>query len=435
MPPASNKVQPWKIRRGAPRGRPTQQGGHKGRPYDASGARPARRLPRLALSRNKHEPEPAKNSENLKEEKMHALRTSALALTSMIMLAVLGSGPQAFAQSPAPPLPQPSAAHPWVQGAPFPEPSEEVLGASAGGKLYVFAGLAPGWKPKAMVMEYDPSANSWTKKQPMRLASHHVAFASLGNKIYAFGGFTFPTSGAPGWTPVNNVWEYDPVSDQWKELAPMPTTRGAAAAGVVNGKIYVTGGVASLPGVNENGIHPARAQNVLATVEEYDPATNSWRTVRPLLLARNHHVAAGVGDKLYVIGGRVGSGFITRASNNVDLVEMYDPASDLWTPRERMPTARSAIGGGVYNNHILVAGGEGQDQRLLGAFKAVEAFDTTLNRWEVLPSMPHQRHGLAAGVIGSRFYTVSGDAQSAGNGIEHSAVAFNEILQLDLVLK
>ena len=136
-----------------------------------------------------------------------------------------------------------------------------------------------------------------------------------------------------------------------------------------------------------------------------------------------------------MIGGRVGAAFISSASNNVDLVEMYDPATDLWTPRTRMPTARSAIGAGVYNNQILVAGGEGQDQRFLAAFKAVEAYDPVLNRWQVLPSMPHPRHGLAVGAVGNRLYTVSGDGQSAGNGIEHSAVAFNEILQLDLVLK
>jgi N-acetylneuraminic acid mutarotase len=269
----------------------------------------------------------------------------------------------------------------------------------------------------------------------MRLASHHVAFATLNDKIYAFGGFTHPDSGPPGWNPVNNAWEYDPATDEWKELAPMPTKRGAASAGVANGKIYVTGGANSLPGVNENGIHPARPHNVVATVEEYDPAANSWKTVRPLLLARNHHVTVGVGDKIYVIGGRVGAAFISSASNNVDLVEMYDPATDLWTPRARMPTARSAIGAGVYNNQILVAGGEGQDQRFLAAFKAVEAYDPVLNRWQVLPSMPHPRHGLAVGAVGNRLYTVSGDGQSAGNGIDHSAVAFNEILQVDLVLK
>jgi len=339
----------------------------------------------------------------------------------------------AAAQAPAPSAP--TATNPWTMGAPFPEPSEEVLGATAGGKFYVFAGLAPGWKPKALVVEYDPASNQWTKKKPMQLASHHVAFVGLGDKIYAFGGFTLPESGPPGWSPIDNAWEYDPAADTWKALAPMPTKRGAAAAGVANGKIYVTGGANSLPGVTENGIHPARPHNVLPTVEEYDPATNTWRTVRSLLLPRNHHVAVGVGDKVYVIGGRVGSAFISGTSNNVDLIEMYDPAANLWTPRVRMPTARSAIGAGVYNNYILVAGGEGQDQRLLAAFKAVEAYDTTLNRWHVLPSMARPRHGLAVSAIGNRLYAVSGDGQSAASGIDHSAVPYNEILQMDLVLK
>ena len=52
----------------------------------------------------------------------------------------------------------------WVKLAPFPEPAEEVLGAAAGGKLYVFAGLAPGWKPKAMVYVFDPATDKWSKK-------------------------------------------------------------------------------------------------------------------------------------------------------------------------------------------------------------------------------------------------------------------------------
>jgi N-acetylneuraminic acid mutarotase len=349
------------------------------------------------------------------------------------VLAAACIAPAAFAQAPAPA--PPTAANPWSYGAPFPEPSEEVLGATAGGKFYVFAGLAPGWKPKAIVFEYDPASNQWAKKRPMRLASHHVAFASLNDKIYAFGGFTYPDSGAAAWNPVNNAWEYDPATDEWKELAPMPTKRGAAAAGVANGKIYVTGGANSLPGVTENGIHPARPHNVVPTVEEYDPATNTWKTVRSLLLPRNHHVAVGVGNRVYVIGGRVGAAFISGTSNNVDLVEAYDPATDLWTPRARMPTARSAIGAGTYNNHILVAGGEGQDQRFLAAFKAVEAYDTALNRWQILPSMARPRHGLAVGAVGNRLYVASGDGQSAGSGIDHSAVPYNEILQVDLVLK
>src|SRR6202790_1463002 len=82
----------------------------------------------------------------------------------------------------------------WVRLAPFPEPAEEILGAAAGGKMYVFAGLAPVWKPMGLVYEYDPASNQWTKKKPMALASHRVAFTEYHGKIYAFGGFVFPPS-------------------------------------------------------------------------------------------------------------------------------------------------------------------------------------------------------------------------------------------------
>jgi hypothetical protein len=46
----------------------------------------------------------------------------------------------------------------WIKGAPFPEPSEELVGASAGGKFYVFGGLGPGWIPQGLVYEYDPAS-------------------------------------------------------------------------------------------------------------------------------------------------------------------------------------------------------------------------------------------------------------------------------------
>jgi N-acetylneuraminic acid mutarotase len=255
-------------------------------------------------------------------------KTCALAA---LAAAIIGGA--ALAQVPA----GPTAVNPWVTLAPFPEGSEEVLGATAGGKLYVLCGLGLGFKPLGLVYEFDPATNAWTKKKPMALPAHHVAFATMNDKIYAFGGFNLPASGPPAWNALDNAWEYDPAADSWKALAPMPTKRGAAGAAVLNGKIYVVGGAASLPGVTENGIHPARPHNVLATVEEYDPAANSWRARRPLLVARNHHGVAAVGDRLYAIGGRIGAAFISSGSNNIDLVEAYDPATDLWTPRDKMP--------------------------------------------------------------------------------------------------
>src|SRR5438552_3696542 len=99
----------------------------------------------------------------------------------------------------------------WVKLAPFPEPAEELLGASASGKLYVFCGLAPGWKPIGMVYEYDPGADRWTKKNPMPLPSHHVAFTEYKGKIYAFGGFVLPHSGPAAGVPIDSAREHGPA--------------------------------------------------------------------------------------------------------------------------------------------------------------------------------------------------------------------------------
>src|SRR5256885_13863783 len=136
----------------------------------------------------------------------------------------------------------------WVKLAPFPEPAEELLGAPANGNLYVFCGLAPGWKPIGMVYEYDPGADRWTKKNAMPIASHHVAFTEYKGKIYAFGGFVLPQSGPAAWVPIDNAWEYDPATDNWKALAPLPTKRGSPVAVTVADRIYVIGGGGPPPG-------------------------------------------------------------------------------------------------------------------------------------------------------------------------------------------
>ncbi|MGZ5684923.1 MAG: Kelch repeat-containing protein [Usitatibacter sp.] len=305
----------------------------------------------------------------------------------------------------------------WVKLAPFPEPAEELLGASAGGKMYVFCGLAPAWKPIGMVYEYDPATDKWTKKKDMPLLSHHVAFTEMRGKIYAFGGFVPPTSGPPAWVPINNAWEYDPAADTWKALAPMPTKRGSPVAVAVGDKIYVIGGAAMAPGSSEPSVLPTRPHLALGTVEEYDPATNTWRPRTPMPTPRNHATAGAINGRIYVVGGRIGAAFIGVASNT-DITEEYDPASDTWgAVRARMPSPRSATASGVYGGRIYVSGGEGQTTQSMMTFRALEAFDPAANRWTVLPSMPVSRHGLAGAVVGNRLHMVSGDVQSAGTGV------------------
>src|SRR4029453_168525 len=69
---------------------------------------------------------------------------------------------------------------------------------------------------------------------------------------------------------------------------------------------------------------------------------------------------------------------------------------------------------GTDGRRIYVAGGEVTTDQLVGAFRAIEAYDPLTNTWSTLPPMPMPRHGAAGAVIGNRLYLVSGMIQSAG---------------------
>jgi N-acetylneuraminic acid mutarotase len=306
---------------------------------------------------------------------------------------------------------------PWKKGAPFPEPDEELYGVAANGKLYVIGGWGNG-KARGVNYEYDPATDKWAKKQPMPRPAHHAALAAVNGKIYAFGGFVAPaTSAIPlgaAWEPIADAYEFNPATDSWKPLAPLPGKRGSAIAAEVGGKIYVIGGATTMEGDKAPFFTAFGPAKVLATNDVYDPATNTWESRNPMSVARNHAFSGVVNGKIYVIGGRTGHGFILSATNT-NVVEEYDPVSNMWSiPKERMPTARSGGASGSDGRLIYVAGGEVTTTQLVGAYRAVEAYNPATNSWITLPSMPMPRHGVAGAVIGNRFHLVSGMIQSAG---------------------
>jgi N-acetylneuraminic acid mutarotase len=320
----------------------------------------------------------------------------------------------------------------WSRATPFPEASEEVYGIAANGKFYVFCGLAPAWTPKGLVYEYDQAADTWTKKKNMPLSSHHLALAEFKGKIYVFGGFVKPEKGPTAWQPIDNVWEYDPTADSWKALAPLPTKRGSPNAVVHNGKIYVIGGAGLHPGSKETSLHPARPHRSMFTNEVYDPATNTWETRQSMPTARNHAAAGIVGNKIYIIGGRIGSAFNTFSSNT-DIVEVYDPETDQWGRLlAPMPTPRSAVAWGTYKGRIYVAGGEERSGRpWQRTYRAVEAYDPATNLWTSLPPMEFPRHGLAGDILNGKFHLVSGDVASGGAPGAHIETDVHEVLDIE----
>src|SRR5258705_4244435 len=130
----------------------------------------------------------------------------------------------------------------WVKAAPFPEPEEELYAVTVNGKMYVIGGFGymPFGNPPGLVYEYDSGADKWTKKKILPLRVHRQAQAVANNKIYILGGCT---KGIFGTDAVNNVWEYDPATDNYRAMAPIPRPRCSAVAATVNGKSDLIGGL------------------------------------------------------------------------------------------------------------------------------------------------------------------------------------------------
>jgi N-acetylneuraminic acid mutarotase len=305
---------------------------------------------------------------------------------------------------------KPSSERPWVTLAPLPQPAADLAGVAVNGKLYLFGGL-DGIRPTGLAFEYDAATDTWTKKKAMPVPVHRFAVAAYGDKIYVFGGFKYPDNGANAWQPVDNVWRYDPAGDDWTALTPMPSKRGATAAAVVDGRIFVIGGATTQPDTKDTAIQPLRRHAIVGTVEEYDPKVNTWRARTALPTPRSGAAVAAVAGKIYVIGGRIASAFAEDGSDT-DVVEGYDPARDLWSrPLAKMPVPRSAMGVASWRNRIVLAGGETTDASgAVSASAAVAAYEPETNAWRALDLLPAPRRGIATGLIGDRLYVAGGAA-------------------------
>jgi N-acetylneuraminic acid mutarotase len=316
----------------------------------------------------------------------------------------------------------------WRMAKPMPAPQGEIVSVAVGKKWYVMGGYdGANVQARGIVNVYDAEADTWTEKKNMQIPAHHASAVELNGKIYVFGGFV----GRPGtkvWQPIASAMMYDPEADSWKELAPMPTPRGSAQAVVVGSKIYVIGGAhANIPGKPmTEPLWAGIPQIVVGTVEEYDPATNTWRTRAPMPTGRNHFFAGVVDGKIYAINGRLGAPFVTM-SDVTDLVEEYDPATDIWTFKSRAPTRRGDVAGAVYNGKLYVTGGEYEEPRGKVTFWAFEAYDPKTNSWQVLPHMQIARHGFVAGFINNEFHVAGGSFQSDGMPGIFSQMATHEI--------
>ena len=175
----------------------------------------------------------------------------------------------------------------WTTGAPLPQPTAAANAGVINGKLYVVSGGVDGNSAVNTMLVYDPLANTWTTLSPTPNPRSFAGTAVINGILYVVGGLI--PSGQFSSAAVGTVDSYNPATDTWTTLAPMPTPRFTVAVGVINDILYAAGGQDNF--------------NTFATVESYDPAKNTWATAPSMLTAAYGPAAGVINNSLILAGG------------------------------------------------------------------------------------------------------------------------------------
>ncbi len=227
----------------------------------------------------------------------------------------------------------------------------------------------------------------------MPKARSEVAVAVLEGRIYVAGGLA-----QLGPTAAFEV--YDSAADSWRELAPLPEALHHAGLAALDGRIYLTGGYDSMSFTPDS----ARAW-------VYDPKTDAWSRIADMPGPRAAHALAVLDGKLYVVGG---------AGDEPTALWTYDPAAGRWDEsRAPLPTARNHLAAVVVHDRLYAIGGRREGNAKL---KVLEIYDPGADAWRRGPDLPTGRSGIGGAVVGGRIHVVGGEAFSPGKTFaEHEA--------------
>jgi N-acetylneuraminic acid mutarotase len=282
----------------------------------------------------------------------------------------------------------------WTRKADMPTarltPKAEVVN----GKIYVISGV---YANLQKIEAYDPATDSWAAKTPMPTSRSMPVTGAVNGKIYVMGGESSLGSSARA-----TVEAYDPATDRWTRKADMPTPRARAASSVVDGKIYVFGGARG-----GGGSYPE-----MATVEAYDPATDTWTRKADMPAPRELLTTSVVGGKIYAICGQREDGTHRNVYRTVD---MYDPATDSWTKKADAPLPRKVHSACVLNDIIYVFGG----RNVIGGWPQSTLFqyDPAADTWTVREDMPYEVATAPASLVDGRVYLIGGSSHWPPNQV------------------
>jgi N-acetylneuraminic acid mutarotase len=249
---------------------------------------------------------------------------------------------------------------------------QSILYAIGGGNVNSKLHAAP-WG-KAKVLAYNVATNTWSRKQDMPAGRWGMNGAGVINgKIYVTGGYTHRVSDVTA-----SLFVYNIASNTWTQKRNMPAAGGDGVTGVIEGKLYV---------VAFKGPYPNPEVNFF----RYNPTTDSWAKLPKPTDYPSLNVGGGVIDKKLYLTGSTMSLLEPPWTGSKSTVMEYDPITNQWT-QKRPWTHPACVDPGydcrisgptaVMLGHLYVFGGYTADRT---GGKGIFIYDPVGDTWESKP--------------------------------------------------
>ncbi len=147
-----------------------------------------------------------------------------------------------------------------------------------------------------------------------------------------------------------------------------------------------------------------------AQVDVYDPASDQW-SPGPRLPQPLHHSGVGVlGERLYVVGGYTGTAGNWRPV--ADVISL-GPGETAWRPEPALAGPRGALAVASLDEALVAVGGVGS-----GPEVRTEVLRRGAAAWEPGPDLPYPTEHLAATGAGGRAYAIAGRYRSLEGNLD-----------------
>ena len=266
--------------------------------------------------------------------------------------------------------------------------------------------------------------HSWATKTSLPSARSDFTATTVQDKIVLTGGCvskqTYQDWGGYGCTAIDaTTLIYDPIKDTFTAAPDMPRNRYRHSAVAIDEKLYVMGGT--------NLDYP---EPTLKPVDVFDMKENKWSTLSnvPLNGAMTDGSAFTIKKKIYFVGG-----YETTQYNATNQMWMLDTEklSDGWKSVKSLNTNRGDHCSVVIDEIAYVFGGFNHHDQWAKPLDSLEAYDSEIDQWSSLASLPTARGDKAGAALHGRFQVIGGETKdSKGVSVPLSDVeVYNPILK------